>query len=55
MYMEKGYLLKLFEEWGEGEVKENGGGMNSSLTYLIYCKNFYKCHNVPPTQHNLRK
>jgi hypothetical protein len=29
--------------------------MNSSMTYLIHCKNFCKCHNVPPTQHNLKK
>jgi hypothetical protein len=25
-------------------MKENGGGVNSSTIYLIYCKNFYKCH-----------
>jgi hypothetical protein len=36
--------------------KENGGrGVNSSMIYLIYCKNFCKCHNVPPTQHNNKK
>jgi hypothetical protein len=23
-------------------------GVNSSMTYLIYCKNNCKCHNVPP-------
>jgi hypothetical protein len=23
-------------------------GVNSSMIYLIQCKNFYKCHNVPP-------
>jgi hypothetical protein len=23
-------------------------GVNSTVTYLIYCKNFYKCHNVSP-------
>jgi hypothetical protein len=22
--------------------------VNSSMIYLIYCKNFCKCHNVPP-------
>jgi hypothetical protein len=33
---------------GEGGMKENGGGGNSSVKYLIYCKNFCKCHNVPP-------
>jgi hypothetical protein len=34
-------------------------GVNSSVIYLIYCKNLGKCHNVPPllTSHNnkLRK
>jgi hypothetical protein len=24
-------------------------GVNSSMIYLIHCKNFCKCHNVPPT------
>jgi hypothetical protein len=27
-------------------VKENGGGVNSSMIYLIYCKNLCKCHNA---------
>jgi hypothetical protein len=26
--------------------------MNSSMIYLIHCKNLCKCHNVPPTHHN---
>jgi hypothetical protein len=26
-------------------------GVNSSMIYVIYCKNLCKCHNVP-TQHN---
>jgi hypothetical protein len=30
--------------WG---IKENDEGVNSSM---IHCKNFCKCHNVPPTQ-----
>jgi hypothetical protein len=25
-------------------VKENGGGLNSSMMYLIYCE----CHNILP-------
>jgi hypothetical protein len=29
---------------GGGEIKENDGGVNSTM---IYCKNFCKCHNVP--------
>jgi hypothetical protein len=32
---------------GVGEIKENDGGVNSSM---IHCKNFRKCHNVPPVQ-----
>jgi hypothetical protein len=27
-------------------IKENDGGVNSSMIYLIHCKNFCKCHNV---------
>jgi hypothetical protein len=37
---------------GMGWVKENDGGVNSSMIYLIYHKNICTCHNVPPTQHN---
>jgi hypothetical protein len=28
-------------------VKENGGGVNSTM---IYCEHFCKCHNAPPEQ-----
>jgi hypothetical protein len=35
---------------GWGWIKDNDGGMNSTMIYLIYCKNFCKCHNVPPAQ-----
>jgi hypothetical protein len=38
---------KVFQEWGRG-VKENGEGVNSIAIYLLSCKNFCKCHNVPP-------
>jgi hypothetical protein len=31
----------------EGGIKENVGGVNLSI---IYCKNFCKCHIVPPVQ-----
>jgi hypothetical protein len=31
-------------------VKENNGGVNSTMIYLIYCKNYYKCLNVTPAQ-----
>jgi hypothetical protein len=32
---------------GMREIKESGGGVSSSMIYLIYYKNFCKCHNVP--------
>jgi predicted nucleic acid-binding Zn finger protein len=49
-------VLKLFQERGEGRIKENdGGGKFKIYIYiyiyiydLIYCKNFCKCHNIPP-------
>jgi hypothetical protein len=31
---------------GEGEIKENDGGVNSTMRYF---KKFNKCHSVPPT------
>jgi hypothetical protein len=33
---------------GRGAQRRMMEGENSSMIYLIYCKNFYKCHNVPP-------
>jgi acyl CoA:acetate/3-ketoacid CoA transferase beta subunit len=33
---------------GMGGIKQRGGGVNSSMIYLIHCKKLYKCHNVPP-------
>jgi hypothetical protein len=36
-------------------MKEPGGGVTSSLIYLIYCKNFCKCHNEPPPSTTKRK
>jgi hypothetical protein len=29
--------------------------VNSSMIYLIYCKNFWKCHNVPPLSTTIKK
>jgi hypothetical protein len=37
---------------GEERIKENDGGEHSTM---IYCKNFCKCHNVCPPQHNHKK
>jgi hypothetical protein len=39
--------LKLFQELGE-EIKENMEGVNSSIMYLVHCKNLRKWHNVLP-------
>jgi hypothetical protein len=39
-------LLEMIPGMGEGETKENCGGGNSNMIYLIYSKNFCKCHNV---------
>jgi hypothetical protein len=33
--------------WGGG-MKRTEEWVNSSMIYLIHCKNFYKCHNVFP-------
>jgi hypothetical protein len=30
-------------------------GVNSSVRYLIHCKNFCKCHNVPPPRITIKK
>jgi hypothetical protein len=44
---EKMILLKLLANGGkERRIVE---GMSSSMTYLTYCKNFCKCHNVAST------
>jgi hypothetical protein len=36
-----------------------GGGIKESsefsMIYLIYCKNFCKCHNVPPPSTTIKK
>jgi hypothetical protein len=32
---------------GMGEEQKEEGGVNSSIIYLIHCKDFCKCHNVP--------
>jgi hypothetical protein len=48
----KRYLLKLFQEWGQRGIKENGGEMNSSMIQLTHCKNLCKCHSVPPPSNN---
>jgi hypothetical protein len=38
-----------------GGDKKNAGGVNSSKIYLIYCKNLYKFHNLPPPSKTIKK
>jgi hypothetical protein len=40
-------LVAAFPGMGQGGIKENDGGVNS---ILVHCKNFCKCHSVPPVQ-----
>jgi hypothetical protein len=46
--------VKLLLDLGDGRIKESEGGGGSNcdegdptVMYLICCKNFSKCHNVP--------
>jgi hypothetical protein len=41
-------LVETIPGMGGGGIKKNGGGVNSSMIYLIHCKIFCKCHNVTP-------
>jgi hypothetical protein len=40
-------IVEIIPEMGEGGIKENDGGVNSTM---IYCKNVGKCRNVPTVQ-----
>jgi hypothetical protein len=40
---------------GEEEMRRMVEGMNSSTKYLIYCRNFCKCHSVPPPSTPIKK
>jgi hypothetical protein len=39
--------VKIVPEMGRDRIKENARRVNSNMIYLIYCKNFGKCHNLP--------
>jgi hypothetical protein len=39
----------------EGGIKDSDGQSESSMIYLTYCKNFGKCHNVPPANTTIKK
>jgi hypothetical protein len=40
---------------GGGRIKENGGGGECNMIYLIYCKIFCKCHNVSSPSTTIKK
>jgi hypothetical protein len=40
---------------GRVGMKVNGEGGEFSMKYLVYCKNFCKCHNVPPLSTTIKK
>jgi hypothetical protein len=40
---------------GEGGYSTMMEGVNSNMIYLIHCKNFCKCHNVPPSSTTIKK
>jgi hypothetical protein len=47
--------VETIPEWGVGGIKENDGRGELSMIYLIYCKNFYKCHNIFPASIKIKK
>jgi hypothetical protein len=51
LYVNENIPVETVPEIGRG-VYDKGEwwrGVNSSVIYLIYCKNIYKCHNVSPS------
>jgi hypothetical protein len=40
---------------GKRRLKGMMEGVNSSMICLIHCRNFYKCHNVPPPSTRIKK
>jgi hypothetical protein len=45
-------MLKLVQEWGQKGIKENDGGVNSSM---IYCKNYINVRMYPQYNNNIIK
>jgi hypothetical protein len=43
-------LVETIPGMGEGGKRRMMKGANSAILYLIYCRNFCKCYNVPPAQ-----
>jgi hypothetical protein len=48
-------ILKAITSQSEMQRKRIVDGINSSVIYLIYCKNFCKCHNVFPPSTTIKK
>jgi hypothetical protein len=46
--------VETFQECGRS-MKESSEGLDSSKIYLIYFKNFCKCHNVPTLSTTINK
>jgi hypothetical protein len=46
--------LKQFKEWRERGWRMVGG-VHSIMIYLLYCKKFYKGHNIPPPTTTIQK
>jgi hypothetical protein len=40
---------------GRGDKGKWWRGVNSTMIYLIHCKNFCKCHNVLPPRTTIKK
>jgi hypothetical protein len=38
----------------EGWIRREVMGVNSSMIYLIYCKNFCKYHNIPSSRKTIK-
>jgi hypothetical protein len=46
--------VEIIPGFGGGGYWRMVEGVNSSMIYLIYCKNFCKCHNVPPPRKTIK-
>jgi hypothetical protein len=43
-------MPSLLVKMGSQGIKGNDWGRGRDESTVIYCKNFFKCHNVPPVQ-----
>jgi hypothetical protein len=47
-------ILSRIKCWERRDEEEQWRRVNSSMIYLIHCKNLCKCYSIPP-QHNNKK